>query len=105
MQSRPLSETNPELFVFESPGIREYRVENRRLCRVGNGNMIEGAHNFNWQDISILVAFLYLEVLDLITKRVGMIIFTDSRHLLGILCTRSASATPNMAQMYSSIVW
>ncbi|KAF8226893.1 hypothetical protein L208DRAFT_1366639 [Tricholoma matsutake] len=62
MQSRPLSETNPELFVFESPGIREYRVENRRLCRVGNGNMIEGAHNFNWQDISILVAFLYLEI-------------------------------------------
>jgi hypothetical protein len=63
MQSRPLSDTNPELFLLESPGIQEYRVENWRLSRIGNGCVIDGAHDFDWQDISILVVFLYLEVL------------------------------------------
>jgi len=62
MQSCPLSDTNPEFCIFEFPGIQEYRVENWRLSRVGNGDVIHGAHNFDWQDISILAAFLYLEV-------------------------------------------
>jgi hypothetical protein len=57
-QFRPLSDTNPELFILESPGIWEYRIENWRLSH--------GAHNFDWQDISIVVAFLYLEVLGMI---------------------------------------
>jgi len=59
---QPLSDTNPELLIFESPGTLEYRIENWHLSRVGNGKVIEGAHNFDWQDISILLAFLYLEI-------------------------------------------
>jgi hypothetical protein len=105
MQSRPLSDTNPELFLLESPGIREYRIENWRLSRVGNGNVIDGAYNFDWQDISILVVFLYLEVSRLIRRRVSMIICTDSRHLFGILCVRSAGGVPHVAQVYPSVIW
>ena len=93
----PLSDTNPELLIFEAPGAREYRIENWRLSRVGNGKVIEGAHNFDWQDISILVALAYFKVLGLIMARLGMIICSDSRTLLAILCARSLGGTPYMA--------
>ena len=59
----PLMDTNPELLIFDSPGSREYRIENWRLSRVGNGKVIKGARNLDWQDVSILVVFLYLKVL------------------------------------------
>jgi len=62
MQSRPLPDTNPELLIFDSPGVREYRVENWHLSRAGNGDVVHAAHNLGWQDLLILVAFLYFEM-------------------------------------------
>jgi phosphatidylinositol glycan class H protein len=64
MQPRPLPDTNPELLIFESPGVREYRVENWHLSRLGNGDVLHGAHDLGWQDFSILAAFLYFEVIE-----------------------------------------
>jgi hypothetical protein len=66
MQSRPLPDTNPELLIFDSPGVREYRVENWHLSRAGNGDVVRAAHNLGWQDLLILVAFLYFEVINML---------------------------------------
>ena len=74
MQSHPLSDTNPELVILESPGIQDYRIENWRLSRAG-GKVIIGAHDFTWSDLSMLVVFLYFKVswVDLLTTSWGLI--------------------------------
>jgi len=48
-RSRPLANTNPELFVLDFPGFREYRVENWHLARDGSQRIIKGATGFTWK--------------------------------------------------------
>lgn len=63
-RSKPLPDTHPELTVLESPGYREYRIQNWRLARDGSGRVIAGHTLWSWNDslVSVLLSVLWLKL-------------------------------------------
>jgi phosphatidylinositol N-acetylglucosaminyltransferase subunit H len=108
--TKPLETKNPELFAFEAPGCKEYRVENWRLARDGSGKIIHGYSSFPWAfSVATLVAGL---IWDKVTRFRWIFSRALSQAIVFALVfcsytihSQSCGALRAMGTLYASNIW